>query len=174
MLEKLASRNGDAILGCDANSRHVAWGNNNTNERGESLAYFISNKNLSLQNKGNTPTFIFPSSELCEGWNAIFDVTITKSKNLELVQHWRVSLENSFSDHRFILFELDFSKSSMRPFRNPRKTSWNLFKNMVKKKIMSTDHDHLTISEIEREITLINKIFEHVFKVSTIHRCIKR
>ena len=166
-LRRLAERKGNLILGCDANARHVAWGNTATNERGECLTDFISNYNLTLQNKGDTPTFIFPSTDEWEEWEAVLDVTLTRSTGIEMVKNWRVSLENSFSDHRFILFNIDFKKTEIQSFRNPRKTDWKKFKKYTYSKLKSSSKENLTISEIEGEINCLNRTLKHAFEVST-------
>lgn len=167
LFKTLVASNKDAIFCCDANARHVAWGNVATNERGEYLADFISLNNLTLHNRGNTPTFIFPASSDTEGWSAILDVTLSKSQRFDLVENWQVSLENSYSDHRYILFNVDFKKKPVQPFRNPKRTDWKIFKKYISKNLRSSSKENLTISEIERETTNLTKTFEHAFKVST-------
>lgn len=167
LMSTLASRNQEAIFGCDANARHVAWGNEATNERGEYFSDFINLNNLSLHNRGNTPTFIFPGSSDTEGWSAILDVTLSKSQRFDLVENWQVSLENSHSDHRYITFEVAFKKKTVQPFRNPRRTDWKIFKKYISKNLKSSSKENLTISEIERETNNLIKTFQKAFKIST-------
>nr|XP_041631133.1 uncharacterized protein LOC121502195 [Drosophila kikkawai] len=64
------------ILGCDANARHTLWGSKETNERGESLFDSIICRDVTICNKGNTPTFIFPSTEGFQGWEEVLDITL--------------------------------------------------------------------------------------------------
>lgn len=116
----------EAILGLDANSRHTAWGSTSCNERGKSLFEFISSSDLSICNRGNTPTFEFPSTDIYPGWKDVIDVTLSKLRS-KSISNWRVSNENSFSDHKFIYFELDFMKDNSPAYRNPRKTNWDEF-----------------------------------------------
>jgi hypothetical protein len=47
------------VIGCDANSHHVAWGRTDTNRRGAALLeYIIANSNLEIVNRGSEPTFV--------------------------------------------------------------------------------------------------------------------
>nr|XP_041632410.1 uncharacterized protein LOC121502767 [Drosophila kikkawai] len=64
------------ILGCYANARHTLWGSRETNERGESLFDSIICRDVTICNKGNTPTFIFPSTEGFQGWEEVLDITL--------------------------------------------------------------------------------------------------
>jgi hypothetical protein len=46
------------VIGCDANSHHVAWGSTDTNRRGAVLLKYIANSNLKIMNRGSEPTFV--------------------------------------------------------------------------------------------------------------------
>lgn len=138
-----------------------------TNSRGEECDDVIQFNNLKLHNRGNTPTFVFPSSAERVGWSAILDLTLSKSQNLELVKNWRVSLEDSMSDHRFIRFEISRYKIIIQPFRNPRKTDWIRFKNLTFSKLRLPHKENLSIDEIEKETNHIIEVFENSFKKST-------
>jgi Endonuclease-reverse transcriptase len=46
------------VIGCDANSHHVAWGSTDTNSRGAALLEYIASSNLEILNRGNEPTFV--------------------------------------------------------------------------------------------------------------------
>lgn len=166
IIQQIKNSRENIVLACDANARHVAWGNIESNERGECLADFINSNNFNLHNRGNTPTFIFPSSEDFQGWEAILDVTLSKSsRDITLVENWMVSLENSFSDHRFILFDITFKVEVREPFRNPRNTDWEKFKRIVYSRL-KTDENLPSTGDIDREINLINHTFQEAFNIS--------
>ena len=151
------------IIACDANSRHKLWGNKVTNERGESFLNFINQNNLIINNKGNTSTFIFPTTETHEGWEAILDLTISSNNNLE-ISKWRVSLDDSFSDHRMILFETDFKKPpTQEPFKNPRNTDWEKFGLIVKGKLSKIKETDDSIESIELSVSKIEEAFKTAF-----------
>ncbi|XP_036336902.1 uncharacterized protein LOC118747013 [Rhagoletis pomonella] len=96
----VASTREALILGGDANAHHHTWGSSDDNERGESLFDFILSSKLVIANRGNDPTFITKSRR------EVLDVTLI-SENAEcLVGKWKVLEEHSFSDHRYIQFEV--------------------------------------------------------------------
>lgn len=128
------------IIACDSNSRNILWGSSENNERGEELLDFILQNNLKINNVGSTPTFIFPRSINFDGWEQVLDVTFSSCKNTISIEKWHVSLENSFSDHRYIIFDFTFSKHTQAPFRNPRNTNWDKFKRKF---------DHFNISSLQ-------------------------
>ena len=111
------------VLGCDANSHHCQWGSSNINLRGESVFNYITANNLFICNRGETPTF------RTKDRTAVIDLTLTNSE--DLVSEWRVATEFSFSDHSRITFILNFLGPVSKPYRNPRRTNWNLFKSKV-------------------------------------------
>ncbi|WP_443057104.1 hypothetical protein, partial [Streptomyces sp. IBSBF 2390] len=94
------------VLGADANARHPHWGSKGTNNRGELLFDYINSSDLLVCNQGTTPTFIFPSTNEFTGWEEVLDVTLCSSSLNVPILNWRVSDEDTFSDHRYILFEL--------------------------------------------------------------------
>ena len=134
-LKRYSETNEDIIIGADANARHIQWGSKITNDRGEFLFDFLCKTKFSIGNRGNTPTFEFPSSETSPGWSDVLDITLSKMRSLTPISNWRVSSENSFSDHRLILFEFDFSLEVKPPFRNPRNTDWEKFQTISSCKI---------------------------------------
>ncbi|XP_055836818.1 uncharacterized protein LOC129905368 [Episyrphus balteatus] len=48
---------------------------------------------------------------------------------------WRVSPEESFSDHFRILFTLDRNLIDIKPYRNPTRTNWTKYTNWLKERI---------------------------------------
>ena len=165
--EMLKMRKGlqdNIIIACDANSRHKLWGNKETNDRGESLLNFINQNNLIINNKGNVPTFIFPSTVTYKGWDAILDLTLSSNNNLEIL-NWRVSLDDSFSDHRIILFETDLKKPpAQAPFRNPKNTDWEKFGLIVKEKLKNKSLlAERSINCIEQAVGKIENSFNIAF-----------
>ena len=165
MLE--GTRNKTLLLGCDANARHALWGSSETNDRGESLYNFIINTNLSVCNRGNTPTFTFPSTEYFRGWEEVIDVTLLSENSLVRVDNWRVSNKRSFSDHSWILYDLDLKVDPPLPYRNPLRTNWKRFKNAVNKRIGGTPIPQITLTEsLESRVITLEKAFSRAYKTS--------
>lgn len=150
------------LIGCDANARHRLWGNEKTNDRGESFLDFINDNNLVIINKGSEPTFVFPSSANWEGWDAILDLTLTNNSDLK-IDKWRVSKENSFSDHKMILFESNFVTIPEEPFRNPRNTDWLGFEAITRQNLSQVVHGECSKQSIEATVKALENCYESAF-----------
>ena len=110
------------LIGCDANSHHIVWGSSDNNRRGEKLLEFLSASDLSILNRGNRPTFINRVRQ------EVIDLTLCSPSVEPEVSGWHVSQEYSMSDHQTICFSLSADKIPHVPFRNPRKTNWESFR----------------------------------------------
>ena len=114
------------LISADANSHHTVWGSSDINNRGDGLLNYIISKDLYILNKGSRPTFqVINRSE-------IIDITVA-SKNLEKsVVNWEVSLDESFSDHNYITFEIkEAIVLNNEDFRNIRKTDWTKYRQQL-------------------------------------------
>ena len=111
----------DLLIGCDANSHHCVWGSSDTNQRGIKLLEFICAEELQILNKGNRPTFINRVRE------EVIDITLCSQEIVTAISNWHVSQEASMSDHQTIELQLNADATPLIPFRNPRKTNWNLY-----------------------------------------------
>lgn len=118
------------MLGVDANSRHQVWGSSDTRDRGEYLLEFILQNDLEILNKGSVGTYRH------EGLNReeIIDLTISSNDLIPFLKNWHVSLEPSLSDHRYILFDLNFELFEVGQYRNPKRTDWNLYVQYLKER----------------------------------------
>ncbi|XP_033229492.1 uncharacterized protein LOC117181032 [Belonocnema kinseyi] len=86
------------LLGCDGNSHHRVRGSTNINDRGRDLMEHLAGTDMEILNRGDTPTFqIINRSE-------ILDLTLCSERLRSRVLDWRVSNEESLSDHKYILF----------------------------------------------------------------------
>lgn len=113
------------VIGCDANAHNVVWGSSDTNSRGECLFNFILENDLKIRNRGCTPTF---SNKVRE---EVLDLTLTTQTFNDEILNWRVLEEDSFSDHKYISFEISSPIGEDIPRRNPRKTDWKTFEEKV-------------------------------------------
>lgn len=86
------------IIGCDANAHHTMWSSRDINRRGMNLAEYIATTNLELANRGTTPTFV---NSVCE---TLIDLTIASPQIFSNTIGWKVSEEETLSDHREINF----------------------------------------------------------------------
>ncbi|XP_015190396.1 PREDICTED: uncharacterized protein LOC107073922 [Polistes dominula] len=118
----------DLVIGCDANSHHVAWGSSNTNKRGTALLEYLSSSNLEILIRGSRPTFVTSRRQ------EVIDLTQGTSRVARLLEEWRVDDKDSLSDHRRILFKLrtEMAQPVVRTYRDPRATDWALYKRDLK------------------------------------------
>ena len=115
------------IVGMDSNAHSQLWGCDEENERGRDLSDLFSIKRLLVLNEGATPTFVTSRAQ------SIIDVTIANShatRNL-VISDWRVDTGPSFSDHRYVNFELGQRNHEEVETRNFKKGDWTLMRNIL-------------------------------------------
>lgn len=150
----------DVLIGCDANAHHTQWGCLDTNPRGELVFDFIIVEGLNICNVGNTPTFHNAIR------STILDLTLTSnSRNLN-VRNWRVSSEESLSDHSWIIFQLDFKPIKRPLIRNPRKANWDVYETEVRRGLQSEIGSINTIRELDSAVDSITKLMVDSFEKS--------
>ena len=135
----------------DANSHHVIWGSSNINSRGEALLEYIASTNLDILNRGDEPTFVTSNRR------EVIDLTLA-SQNLG-ISRWRVSREDSASDHRYITFEMALDAVEEVVYRNPKLTNWKVCKEKLDQSL------NLHLGEIRTQNELVKEINRMVEKV---------
>ncbi|RLU18695.1 hypothetical protein DMN91_009052 [Ooceraea biroi] len=65
------------------------------------------------------------------------------------VCNWHVSDESSLSDHRYIRFDIDSKHTQCVESRNPRKTNWDKYKNVLETKLGEGPTKATTPTEVE-------------------------
>lgn len=115
----------EILLGCDANAHHIIWGSSNINTRGELLLQYLIANNIGICNEGNEPTFFNKTRE------EVIDITMGTPLACNMVTAWQVSDEISHSDHRYIRFNIEVVKETVKEYRNPRNTDWELYKELL-------------------------------------------
>ena len=125
-----SNNNLDLIVGCDANSHHTVWGSTDINNRGVALLEYLGTTNLIVINQGVAPTFVTANR------SEVIDITIASSGIAGKLGQWRVSSEESLSDHRLITFKIEADPPESLPKRNPRRTDWNCFHAQVSASIV--------------------------------------
>lgn len=114
--------NKSLIIGCDANAHNKVWGSTDTNKRGESILDFLMTNNIAIANRGKRPTFENAIRQ------EVIDLTIVSHNIQDMIKDWRVSQENSFSDHKHIFFELKTDLIQKIWYRSPKATNWEGYK----------------------------------------------
>ena len=98
------------VWGLDANSKHSLWYSPTTDSRGRVLVDFFSSHGLLTINEKDGPTYSGPTGE---SW-----IDITTSIDLaHKIQNWRISEDNTLSDHNLILFSLRTHNNTMHSNR---------------------------------------------------------
>ena len=149
------------ILGCDANAHHMVWGSTDINSRGEKLLEFILESNLEIMNKGNEPTFV----NAVRG--EVIDLTLANRKASDLVKKWHVSAEPTLSDHRYIRFDIESEEvTTLLADRNPRKTDWDLYNEVLVGQIRDCPRKARTTHELELMTDIVVDSINTAFQAS--------
>jgi len=119
----------ELILHGDANSHHTQWGSTNTSERGELLYDYLLQSNLFICNNGNDPTFITRNRR------KVLDITLISDTQFNQLEAWKVGIERSFSDHRYIEFTITLDCPPAENITNLRLTNWGYYKNLINKNL---------------------------------------
>lgn len=133
LVEYSKNHNLPVILGCDANAHHLVWGSSDINKRGESLLEYLTTNNLDILNRGNAPTF---ENRIRQ---EVLDITIASPSLTHYCANWHVSKEASLSDHKHICFNMCTSLKVLENFRNPKRTNWNHYQELLKYEINSAE-----------------------------------
>ena len=121
LIEYCNEGNRNLVIGCDANAHHTVWGSTDCNRRGDELLEEILVYNLFLLNQGNEPTFITRNRK------EVIDLTVCNNQCISYIKDWRVSNEETLSDHRLINFSITGPMIIKQDYRNPRKTDWGSY-----------------------------------------------
>lgn len=151
------------ILGGDFNAHNDLWGDCNIDSRGESLIEALNPYNLHLLNKGSTPTFL-------EGdRRSVIDLTFVNKSFSRYVTGWQVDKNPSFSDHRFIIFEIITDKVAPMTTRSKRRTNWSKLTNIVHNETLNLKIDIIKPVDLENGADKITKILKNAYeKCSTL------
>lgn len=167
MLEKVVcfckEKQTQLIIGADSNSHHTIWGSSNINVRGEELVQFLLKTDLMVQNRGNKPTFVNAIRKEC------LDITLATCKISELIHSWKVTDNETFSDHKLINFNLKGHFPLRKPFRNSRKTNWVKFRSILKQKLINVEHQdrYLSADSLEKANDICTAAIVEAYEAST-------
>jgi hypothetical protein len=116
------------IILADSNSHSTMTGPD-TNKRGEKLEDFLFDNDLQLANDGPVPTF---QTSWCK---TFIDITAHNHYLEQSIQYWRVDPRESFSDHKFIQFEVECEIIAEEQVLNFKKANWRVFDKYIRKNI---------------------------------------
>lgn len=86
----------EMIIAGDFNAKAANWSENRNDLIGTELADWIASNALIVQNRGRDSTFERGDQ------TSIIDVTMTTENVKEKITQWRVSQEETLSDHKYI------------------------------------------------------------------------
>lgn len=147
LLSYCTRNNLQLLVGCDSNSHHEVWGSSDTNKRGRDLMEFICTNNLVFLNKGSSPTFRNSIRE------ETLDLTLCSEVLSRFVQDWRVSLDDSLSDHSHIIFQIGkTTEATSTTFRNPRKCNWNDYRRDLRANLLDNPRSFRDVAGLEATV----------------------
>jgi len=141
------------LICMDGNSWSTRWSSRVTNARGIMVENFIDEYDIEVLNKGDIPTFLNANG------SSIIDITLANRwGGIKFNVHdWKVDLKESFSDHRYVEFNIGL-RQQCKMVRNLRKANWVLFQGILN----SYEHGGITdANDIDSEtVKLTNAITE--------------
>jgi hypothetical protein len=117
---------------------------------------FLVSSNLNILNRNNEPTFVVRNRK------EVIDLTLGTNKIGDLVSNCLVSDEPSFSDHRYICFQIGNITTNYVTFRNPKRSKWKLYKDDLKGNLEIILCKICTIKDIDRSVDSCNGLLSVV------------
>ncbi|XP_033222788.1 uncharacterized protein LOC117176644 [Belonocnema kinseyi] len=96
----IRTRGEEAIVAGDFNAKSPQWGMKRTDGRGRIITEWLAQDDLIVKNKGENPTFVR------KNYGSILDLTIATTQIGKKIHQWKVSEEESLSDHNYVTFEI--------------------------------------------------------------------
>ena len=134
-------------MGCDANSHHTCWGSSNVNNRGDALLDYLVTTDLDILNVGAKPTFVTAVRQ------EVIDLSLATANIVSDISGWRVSDEESLSDHRYIKFSIKSDRIAQTKWRNPSATRWDAYYADLEKALGGPTGCVNTSEDIEKEVS---------------------
>jgi len=141
----------ELIVGGDANSHHTQCGSTNTNKKGELLYDYLLQQNLSICNKSNDPTCITRNRR------EVLDISLISDPLLNQLEAWKLGIEHSFSDHRFIEFKITLDCPTEN-ITNLRLTNWGYYKNLLNRNLHAPPRHVLNGQELDNLVNTLTDI----------------
>ena len=154
LMQMIEDKKYPVIIGVDSNAHSTLYGPD-TNKRGTDFEDFILQNGLSVENKGNAPTF-----EVCRGNKLVqtnIDVTLTRNLTAGVL-NWRVDREYNASDHNTIRFEIMSDKAEPQLVRPWSKAAWDKFSTIL----AGADYEVPKDMSMKKLDKLVKKVYSHL------------
>lgn len=154
------------IIGGDMNARNTLFGSNTTDKRGRILEDLMIEYDLEVANKGTKPTCMASHP------GSIIDVTFVCGEKSSIISEWRVTKDETFSDHNLIRFRAEGPKPEVqtrRKMNDVQKQSFTRATREIAHRIGDKyKGGKITVDSIEALSTeLINSLIDAKLKNST-------
>ena len=126
------------------------WGSSNINDKGGALLKYLVTTGMDILNKGTKPTFVVSRRQ------EVIDISLASSNVAPYIVGWRVSDEESLSDHRYIQFQVKSEPIELSPWRNLRSTQWDAYYADLEKNLAGRLCTIKTTDDIENEVTPVS------------------
>ena len=81
-----------------------------------------------------------------------------------MIANWRVDTELSFSDHRYVMYELALRTQKPEPYRNRKKTDWAQYHYKLEEELQSFDDDPIKFEDIDSRTEELTKALKTCFQ----------
>jgi len=110
------------------------------------LEYLIT---TDILNTGNSPTFVVPNRQ------EVIDICLASNDLAQEIINWKVTDEESLSDHRHIYFSIQSDRPQIPAWCNPRTTRWDSYKEDLRSRMGGRMTSLRTVEDVEREISVL-------------------
>jgi len=149
LVEYCKDRELPLLDGCYTNAHHICWGSSDINRRGEALLEYLITTDLDILNTGNSPTFIVSNRQ------EVIDISLASNDLIQEIINWKVTDEESLSDHRHIHFSLQSDRPQIPAWHNPRTTRWDSYKEDLQSRMGGHMRSLRTVEDVEREVSVL-------------------
>lgn len=152
ILQKINTSTDPIIIAGDLNAKSPLWGSPYENGRGRAFAEFIEQHNLIVLNNNTTPTFHGHRG------TSFIDVTMTNAAGYRVIKNWKLTDEETLSDHSLIMWEIDFNQTQTRATEttnrfNTKKANWQQFEHNLTRRLTEITHSMRDLPLLTHEHT---------------------
>ena len=104
-------KNFTLVMGGDINARNTLYGSKTTDKRGKIIEDIMVEFDLETANRGSKPTCTAAST------GSVIDATFVSGEKSDLICNWRVTNDETFSDHNLIRFYMEGPKNETQTRR---------------------------------------------------------
>lgn len=170
LVEYCSEESLELIIGSYANSHHPFWSDKNIDNRGIEMVDFIQDNNLELLNRGTVSTYYIERTDAI--MESCIDLSIATKTISRHISNWRVSLQDSCSDHRYIFFGFSMEKIKPTYYVRKKATNYQKYRKILSAKLRTYVLRVNTIEELDESAeTLTNSIMDSFNQCKVERKC---